>query len=203
VTVRVFVEGGGDRNKDLQTQCRRGFSEFCRKAGLGGRMPRIVACGGRQRAYEIFSAAYEAAGPDDFPILLIDSEAPVTETDPWQHVKQRPGDGWPRPQEATQDHLHLMVQAMEAWFHADQEKLEEYYGQDFRRGALSQRGDIENIPKADLFAGLQRATKACQKGEYAKGRESFEILAAIDSQKVAASSPHANRLLHVLRRVCN
>ena len=41
--VKVYVEGGGDRNKALQTQCRRGFSEFVKKNGLAGRMPRIVA----------------------------------------------------------------------------------------------------------------------------------------------------------------
>lgn len=96
-----------------------------------------------------------------------------------------------------------MVQAMEAWFHADKEALAEYYRQGFRAAALGQRRDIENIPKADLYAGLENATKDCQKGAYSKGGHSFEILALIDPAKVTASSPgHAGRLLDALDRLC-
>ena len=95
-----------------------------------------------------------------------------------------------------------MVQAMEAWFHADKKAVQEYYKQGFRAAALSQRLDIENIPKADLFAGMLRATKDCQKGEYSKGEHSFQILARIDPGKVRASSRFAERLLSVLDRMC-
>jgi hypothetical protein len=95
-----------------------------------------------------------------------------------------------------------MVQAMEAWFHADKDALREYYGQGLRMAGLSQRPDVENIPKADLFAGLQRATKDCQKAEYSKGEHSFQILALIDPATVRAASPFAARLLQVLDRVC-
>jgi len=59
VTVRLYVEGGGD-SKELKTHCRRGFRKFIEKAGLQGRMPRIVACGGRQRAYDSFATALAA-----------------------------------------------------------------------------------------------------------------------------------------------
>jgi hypothetical protein len=45
------------------------------------------------------------------------------------------------------------------------------------KSILSQRKDpeayrrpkVEEIPKADLFAGLKRVTKDCQKGEYSNG----------------------------------
>jgi hypothetical protein len=204
VNVRIYVEGGGDHNKALDTECRRGFREFFRKAGLEGRMPKVVACGGRGGAYDSFRTSHENAGNDDFPILLVDSEAPVAGVDPWEHVRLRTGDEWQRPAGASPDQLHLMVQAMEAWFHADKERVQEYYGQGFRLAALSPRPDIDNIPKADLFAGMKLATRACQtKGEYSKGRHSFEILALIDPAKVRASSPvHAGRLLSVLDRKC-
>jgi len=165
-------------------------------------MPRVVRCGGRQQAYEKFRTSHENAGGDDFPILLVDSEAPVVESSPWEHVRLRPGDGWARPQGASEDQIHLMVQAMEAWFHADKDTLREYYGQAFRTAGLSQRPDIENIPKADLFAGLQRATQDCQKGEYAKGEHSFQILARIDPARVRSSSAFAERFLNVLDRTC-
>jgi hypothetical protein len=166
-------------------------------------MPRVVPCGGRSGAYNDFRTSHGKAGPDDFPILLVDSEAPVVQADPWEHVRLRAGDGWQRPDAASQDQIHLMVQAMEAWFHADKEVLREYYGQGFRPAALSQRLDIDNIPKADLYADLQSATRGCPKGEYSKGMDSFEILALINPAKVGAASPmHAGRLLNVLDRVC-
>ena len=202
--VKIYVEGGGDHNRDLQFHCRKGFSEFFRKGGLAGRMPRVVPCGGRSRAYNDFRISHENAGPDDFPILLVDSEAPVAEADPWEHVRLRAGDGWERPDGASQDQIHLMVQAMEAWFHADKEEVQEYFGQGFRLASLRQRPDIDNISKADLFTGMQMATRDCpKKGEYSKGQHSFEILALIDAARVRASSPlHAGRLLNVLDRIC-
>ena len=91
---------------------------------------------------------------------------------------------------------------MEAWFHADKIKLEEYYAQGFRAAALTRRPDIDNISKADLFAGLKLATKDCQKGEYSKGQHSFQILALIDPAKVKAASTHASRILQVLDHTC-
>jgi hypothetical protein len=197
VTVKVYVEGGGDHNK-----CRQGFSQFLRNAGLEGRMPRVVACGGRRNAYESFQTSHENAGPNEFPILLVDSEGPVVGKNPWEHVRLSPGDGWDRPQDASDDQLHFMVQAMEAWFHADKDTLQAYYGQTFRVAALSPRPEIESIPKGDLFDGLRRATKDCQKGEYSKGEHSFQILALIDPLKVKASSEHADRLLRVLAQRC-
>ena len=202
MTVKVYVEGGGDHNKALETECRRGFPEFFRKAGLENRMPRVVRCGGRRQAYERFRTAHENASGDEFPILLVDSEEPVVESSPWEHVRLRPGDQWARPAGASEDRIHLMVQAMEAWFHADQEALRDYYGQSFRIASLSQRPEVEGIPKADLFAGLQRATKDCQKGEYYEGEHSFQILARIDPAKVRAASPFAYRLLRILERTC-
>ena len=203
MTVKIYVEGGGDHNKALQTQCRRASSEFFRKAGLEHRMPRVVPCGGRRRAYESFRTSHANAGESDFPILLVDSEAPVTSTDPWEHVRLRAGDDWQRPPGASQDQIHLMVQAMEAWFYADKAKLQMYYGQGFRLAALSSRSDIDNIAKFDLFTGLQTAARGCPKGEYSKGEDSFEILFRIDPARVRAASPvHAGRLLNVLDRIC-
>jgi hypothetical protein len=201
VTVKVYVEGGGDHNKALQTQCRQGFSEFLRKAGLAGRMPRVVACGGRHNAFERFRTSHEHA--DGIAILLVDSEAPVVDKS-WDHVRRRIGDEWVHPAGASDDQIHFMVQAMEAWFHADKDELQRYYGDGFRGATLSQRLDIDNIPKAGLFAGLSAATKACQKGEYSKGEHSFQILARIDPARVRTSSPaHAGRFLSVMDRICS
>jgi hypothetical protein len=197
------VEGGGDHNKALDAQCREGFSKFLRKAGLEGRMPRVVACGGRSAAYRSFRTSHQNAQPGVVSVLLVDSEAPVAEA-PWEHVGRRSGDAWERPDGARDEQLHFMVQTMEAWFHADKRELGQFYGKEFRPDALSARSDIDNIPKADLFSGLHTATRNCRKGEYSKGDHSFLILARIDPAKVRTASPaHGGRLLDDLDRMCS
>lgn len=202
MTTKIYVEGGGDHNKALETECRRGFSEFLQKAGLGGRMPRVVRCGGRRQAYERFRTSHENAGGNQLPILLVDSEEPMRADSRWEHVRLRAGDRWERPQGASENQIHFMVQAMEAWFFADKNTLQEYYGHCFRTDALSKRVEVENIPKADLLSGMQRATRDCQKREYAKGAHSFQILARIDPAMVRAASPSADEFLKLLDRVC-
>lgn len=198
MNVRIYVEGGGQTNA-LKTKCRQGFSEFLRKAGMDERMPRIVASGGRQTAYDDFCVALQKAKADDFIVLLVDSEAAVAEgTGPWVHLKSR--DNWDRPQAATDEHAQLMVRCTEAWFMADKEAVQEFFGNGFNRNALPARADIENIAKDDIYKGLKNATRHCNpKGEYGKGRHSFDILALLDPAKVVAASPHARRLVDTLK----
>jgi len=198
VSIKIYVEGGGD-TRDLKLRCRRGFSEFLRKSGLEGRMPRIVACGGRQSAYDDFCTALKKAGGDEFIVLLVDSEDAVAAggDGPWSHLKVR--DNWDKPATATDDNVHLMVWCMEAWFVADRETLAAFFGQQFNANALPAREDVENISKPDLYAGFENATRTCKKGKYGKGRHSFDILAQIDPAKVMAASPYARRLINTLR----
>ena len=196
MNIKVFVEGGGE-TKALRTKCRRGFSNFFRKAGLEGRMPSVVASGSRRDAFNDFRAAVRGAKKNDFIMLLVDSEGPVT-TGSWQHLKTR--DNWDQPSDATDDQVHLMVQCMEAWFLADKGCLVAYYGNDFNRKVLPARPDIEKIPKNDVLNGLKNATRSgVSKGEYGKGQHSFDILAQIDPDKVVAASSHAKRLVDTLK----
>lgn len=183
MSVKVYVEGGGDHNKALETECRRGFSEFFERAGLKGRMPRVVACGSRQRAHDRYRAARKHPTGADTAVLLVDSEGPVSG-------------------QTTDDQIHFMVQAMEAWFYADKGALDAFYVRDFQQSALTQRADVENISKKDLFDGLKRATKDCQKGEYSKGDHSCKILALVDPAKVRGASSYAEWLLRYLDTVC-
>ena len=198
MTVKVYVEGGGD-GRELRARCRRGFSSFFGKAGLVGRMPKVVACGGRQRAYEKLRAALAARNERGFAVLLVDSEDRVAEgSGPWLHLRMR--DGWEKPDDATDNSAHLMVQCMEAWFLADRDFLEAFFGRGFNRNALPGNQNIEEVAKADVLNGLKNATRQCQtKGEYGKGRHSFEILSEIDPSKVQAASPRAQRLVDTLR----
>jgi hypothetical protein len=194
VNMKLYVEGGGD-SKSLRTACRRGFRRFLEKAGLTGMMPRIVACGGRQSAYENFTVAHEQ--PDDVSYLLVDAEGPVHKENPWEHLEKR--DHWVRPPGATDAQCHLMVQAMESWFLADPETLLVFYGQHFNENAIPANQQIERVSKADVFRGLERATRHTKKGPYKKGSHSFEILAALNPDRVENVSPHAKRFLASLR----
>ena len=133
-----------------------------------------MACDSRERAQDRFTTA-----TDDIAVLLIDSEGPVST----------------RP---IEENRHFMVQTMEAWFYADKDALKQYYGLTFSAAALSQRPDVETIPKSELIPGLKKAVK----GEYLKGEDSFKLLALIDPAKVRAASSYADRLLKYLDTVC-
>jgi Domain of unknown function (DUF4276) len=191
VKITIYVEGGGDTNT-LKTKCRQGYSEFFKK--LNAR-PKIVACGGRQNAYNSFCKGLKHTKNNEHCLLLVDSEAPITaDMCVWQHVFLREGDKWEKPDNSTEEHLHFMVECMEAWFMADKQALVTYYGKDFKQNALPQNTTIEAISKSDLYAGLNKATKDTSKGTYSKGSHSFEILSKIDANKVIESSPHAKKL---------
>ena len=196
VTITLYVEGGGN-SKQLTTLCRRGFRKLIESAGLKGAMPRIVACGARQNAYERFTTALE----DDrrIPMLLVDAEGPVTPAGPWEHLRQQ--DGWRRPTGATADHCHLMVQVMESWFLADRRALTLFYGPDFRERSLPGSPNVEEVAKDDIMAGLARASRNTQKGSYTrhKGSHSFQILGELRPSAVERAAPHAKRLFDTLR----
>ena len=199
MSVKIYVEGGGE-GQALKTKCRKAFQAFFTAAGLAGRLPRVIPSGGRKQAYDDFCTALKLAGADDYIILLVDSEAPVS-VPPWQHVKEREGDRWDRPSAATEDHLQLMVQCMETWFLADKSLLAQFFGNLFRPSALPPNPCLEAIPKDDVLAGLSSATHACSpKQRYSKGRHSFGILEQLDPSKVSQSCPFAERLLRTLTK---
>ena len=159
-------------------------------------MPRIVACGSRNDAFDDFKTAV-ATGQS--ALLLVDAEGPVTASGPWQHLKDR--DNWARPEAATEDHCHLMVQVMESWFIADAEALESYFGQGFRKRALPNGLNVESVPKQEVMKGLEQATRAQNCQDYKKGKHSFEILALLDPAKVRKQSPYADRFFEELQRI--
>ena len=178
----------------LKRECRKGFNEFIEKAGLTGSMPRIVACGGRQDAYDRFKTAHASGNSD--AVLLVDSEGPVSPSGSWQHLKSR--DGWDRPAGTTDDQCHLMVQVMESWFLADKDALSSFYGQGFRPQTLPANPDIEKVSKPDVLNGLAQATRDTGKGPYKKGSNSFAILEKLDPEKVRNESPYADRFIRAL-----
>lgn len=199
MTMHLYVEGGGDSDK-LHRKCREGFSKFLAKAGLKANMPRIVAAGGRQQAFDGFRHALARGEPC---MLLVDSETAV---DPgrtvWEHLRQPSAGGWSKPTSAKDEHCHLMVQCMESWFLADKLALASFFKQGFNEKPLPANPKIDEIAKKTVLVGLENATRQCLKrGQYGKGAHSFEILAAIDSAKVISASPNwAGRFISELKR---
>ena len=200
-TIKIYVEGGGDQ-ANLKTECRKAFSKFVEKCGLRGRMPRIIACGSRNEAYDDFCTALRRASAEEYIFLLVDSETTVQvmhQNNPWQHLKDR--DNWNRPNGAQDEQAHLMVQCMENWFLADINCLQNFYGNGFNSHALPQNPQIEQVNKNTLFQGLQNATKNTQKGTYGKGAHSFKILENLDSEHVTTVSPWAERFIKELKKI--
>lgn len=205
MNVKVFVEGGGSGKggASVNSDCRKGFSKFFESAGLKGKMPRIIACGSRNNAYNKFCSEIASAKESDFSILLVDSEAPVeTGVAAWRHLKAN--DNWDKPDNVSDDQAHLMVQAMEAWIVSDRVNLSEYYGDKFNDNALPKpTRNIEEITKDELCDSLKKATNDTRKGKYNKGRHSFDLLASTNPQLVMDASPHARNLIKALDRMTN
>lgn len=179
VKITIFVEGGGD-TRNQQSSCRKGFTEFFKRLGIE---LSVVACGGRLMAYKDFCNGLKRCKKDEYCLLLVDSEAPVTNISKWQHVFLRAGDKWEKPSNATEYHLHFMVECMEAWLMADKKALADYYGKEFNQNSLSKHANIESISKNELLSSLERATQNTTKGKYSKGSHSFGILSKIDPTK--------------------
>jgi len=197
VNVKIYVEGGGHQNSRLSTECRKGFRLLLEKAGMRGQMPRIVACGGRKEAYDDFCTAVRARRSNELLFLLVDSEGPVDPRDSaWAHLKKQ--GAWIAPAGISDEAVHLMVQCMEAWLVADQTALSAYFGPGFQLSALPKSPNIESIPKRDLLAALDDATRTTRKGRYRKGEHSFAILALIDPAKLKLASERASRFFESL-----
>jgi len=196
----IYMEGGGD-SKDQKAQLRQGMSQFLvvlkEKARAKNWKWKLTPCGGRQAAYEAFLNARRRPMDGEMIVLLVDSEAPVTAVGRAAHLRQRVGDGWDL-MGVPEDHVHLMVQAMEAWIVADPQVLADYYGQNFLRRALPTRQNLEEEPKTDCANKLSTATRPTQKGEYQKIRHAADLLARISSEKVRARCPHAEIMFSTL-----
>ena len=195
----IYIEGGGDGDEYLATLFRRAWTKFFQRAGLKGRMPRVMRGGGRNNTCDLFRTSVDSRRAGRIPLLLVDSEEAVAAgRSGWRHLRGR--DGWDRPRGARDDQVFLMVQAMETWFLADRPALREFFGASLRERALPEWRDLEDVPKDDVLEALRRATAGCAR-PYGKGKVSFELLERIDPVQVEDKCPHAKALLDRLRRI--
>ncbi len=168
----IYIEGGGD-SKGLHVQCRQGFRQLLERCGFSGRMPRLVACGGRSAAYSDFKTAHES-NKAEYVAMLIDSEKPVSNPEEtWDHLRNC--DRWDRPDGADDEQVLFMTTCTETWIVADRDTLRQHYGSSLQESALPSLISLEQSNREDIQEGLERATRSCSNA-YQKGKRSFEIL---------------------------
>ena len=198
MTARIYLEGGGSRNSD-RVRCREGFRKLFENAGFKDRMPRFVACGPRNDAYDDFKTAHAKASSGDFIGLLVDSEDPVDDIEKtWQHVGQRTGDNWARPSGTDDEQLLLMTTSMETWIVTDRTALTSHFGSSFKPSALPALQDIEQRNRSAILDALEKASSDCS-GPYRKGPKSFELLGKLNPDVLQQHLPsfrRAQRVLH-------
>ena len=158
-------------------------------------MPRLVACGGRRSAYELFRTRHGKATEGDFLALLIDSEQPIHNIDEtWTHLREQ--DGWEKPNGAEDNQVFLMTTSMETWIIADQEVLVKHFGPRFRKHGLPTL-DLERRSRQDVLKALEKASKNCP-DPYKKGAKSFKILGKLTPQVLQKLLPSFERVLTIL-----
>ena len=168
----IYLEGGGD-SKELHTRCRKGFRKLIENCGFTGYMPRLIACGGRDSAFDDFKIAHANKSNSDYVAMLIDSEDPLTDSDAWEHLKER--DGWNKPLDSEDDQVLFMTTCMETWIVADRDALAKHYGDKLQISALPPLVDLESRSRHDIQNDLFHATRDCSNA-YKKGKRSFAVL---------------------------
>jgi hypothetical protein len=197
VSAYIYIEGGGD-SKELRTRCREGFSKLLQSAGFEGRMPRLVACGGRTAAYEDFVTKHSTT-THPYVALWIDSEEPMTDIEgAWAHLTNVTTVArWDRPDGATNEQVLFMTTCMETWITADRSTLRLHYGPKLQPSALPPVQNLEQRNRHDVQDRLTHATRNCSNA-YSKGKRSFEILGKLTPELLARSLPSFVRVLRIL-----
>lgn len=186
-SIAIYVEGGG-QSKDGKAELRVGFDGLLAQQKNAARARRMnwktVLCGSRGEAFAAFHNAMTKQTAD-VVVLVVDSEEAVADSSPQgriAHLATR--DGW-QFSGVSEETVHLMVQCMEAWIVADPEKLDEFFGQGFRRNVLPKRLVLDEEPKDLLIEALKSATKPTKKGSYGKIEHAGKLLGMVRPGRVA------------------
>lgn len=192
----IYIEGGGT-TKQLHSELRQGFQSLFKSAGFSGKLPKVVASGSRNDAYEDFKTAFKNIKSGETVLLLVDSEEIVSTSTKWEHVNSR--DNWTRL--GTEENIFFMVVCMESWFLADTDGLSSFFEKDFDASKLPKNKNREEIDKKQLYDGLKIATKKTSKGEYGKGQHSFKILTNLDGTKVKEHGKYSKEFFEYLEKI--
>ena len=200
MSARIYLEGGGNRPEG-RARCREAFRKLLERCGLSGRMPRLVASGSRNTAFDNFKTSHSNTSGPEFVALLIDSEDRVSDIEEtWEHLRQR--DGWQRPPGAQDDQVLLMTTCMETWIVADQTTLREHFSQGLRPNALPSATNLESRRTGDVQSSLENATRGCA-APYTKGPRSYEVVGKLNPDTLESSLPSFRRARRARRILDN
>ncbi len=195
VKATIYLEGGGD-SRDLHIKCREGFRTLLEACGFKGRMPKLVASGGRGQTFRDFCIALRANTADCAVMMLIDSEDPMADIEQaWTHLKVR--DNWDKPNGAEDDQVLIMTTCMESWIVADRDALRAHYGSELNENQLPPLNDLENKGRHTVQDALERATSTCS-NNYQKGKRSFQVLAVLTRATLEQHLPTFVRNMRIL-----
>lgn len=191
----IYLEGGGD-SKELHIRCREGFRKLLENCGFAGRMPRLIACGGRSGTFDDFRTGHARKGDADYVAMLIDSEEPLDDLEAaWQHLSDY--DGWKRPDGASDEQVLFMTTCMETWVVADHKTLADHYGSKLQESALPALNDLERRSRQEVQQKLVHATRHCVNA-YSKGKRSFVVLGKLCPRVLAKHLPSFRRVERIL-----
>ena len=181
--VKLFIEGGGDSQE-----------QRFEKTALKGRLPRLVAAGGRHLAYENLTASLAIRNDPYLPVILVDSEDLIDYIDSkdcdkldqviWTHLFKR--DKWKKPVNCPSKRVFLMIATMENWMLADPEGLAIHYKEGF--SLPNPPTAPEMLTKEQALIMLEAATKNC-KSPYRKGIKDYGALASLNPAIIAGKCP--------------
>ena len=190
----LYLEGGGD-SKELHARCREGFRRLLERCGFQGRMPRLVACGGRDAAFGDFTFAHNGRMAN-FVAMWIDSEDLLADLElTWAHLKAR--DQWAQPGGAVDQQVLFMTTCMETWLVTDRAALGKHFGSQLQDSALPPLDDLEKRDRHDVQGRLVHATRDCLNA-YAKGKRSFEVLGKLTPGVLEQHLPSFVRIRRIL-----
>lgn len=195
----IFIEGGGD-SKDLKRRCREGFNKLLVKCGFDGKMPRLIACGGRDAVFDKYQIGLAQKGSNDYVAMWIDSEEPMENVElAWEHLqKVTTVTAWNQPAEASDDQVLFMTTCMETWIVADRNILKKHYGSKLQESALPPvLPELEKRKRHDVQDKLEHATRNCSNA-YKKGERSFKVLGRLMPDTLKNSLPSFARVCRIL-----
>lgn len=197
MSVTIYLEGGGNNSKELHARCREGFRKLLERCGFAGKMPTLVACGGRGQAFKNFCTAHNARKGNSIVLMLIDSEDPMSDIErTWQHLASR-DPSWIKPATASDDQVLMMTTCMETWIVADRAALRAHYGSNLNENQLPALVDLEGRGRQGIQDALERATSQCS-NKYQKGKRSFQVLAALTRATLEQHLPSFVRDMRIL-----
>jgi Domain of unknown function (DUF4276) len=200
VSAFLYIEGGGTGagSKEVDILCREGFRKLLENCGFAAqkRMPRLIACGGRDAAFSAFKISQKSNADGNYVALWVDSEEPLADLEAaWAHLRSR--DQWAKPAGATDEQVLFMTTCMETWFVADRAALRAHFKNRVQESALPPLNALESRRRHEVQDQLIHATRECSNA-YAKGGRSFEILGKLSPTVLEQHLPSFVRVRRIL-----